>query len=507
MTTAPLREPLVLLHGWGCDARAWQPLLDHLATSFECIPLQLPGYGSEPVLADADADAWLQARLAELPPRFALLGWSLGGVLATRLAAAAPERVRALVTLASNPCFVARDDWPHAMPEAVFDAFEEGFASAPEVTLQRFAGLMARGDRHQRELLKPLRRSVLEAYGDGAQWQQSLAWLRQLDSRPAYARLRQPGLHLLGGEDDLVPAALAGDLRHLNPDQAVEIVPALGHALHWSRPALLADRIGGFLRRAEYAVAKRRIAESFGKAAPRYDSVAELQRRVGGTLLARVRPAPGATCLDLGSGTGWFTPLLGQRFGEVIGLDLAEGMLRYARERHGRDFPWVCGDAERLPLADASVDCVFSAMAIQWCADLEGLFAGLARIRRPGGRIYLATLGPGTLAELRSAWAAVDGYEHVNRFASAGQLRSAIEASGLQVQAWHSEDIVWRYDELRQLTYELKTLGAHNMNRGQGSGLTSRQRVAAFRQAYEGFRDANGKLPATWEVFYLQLGD
>ena len=76
----------------------------------------------------------------------------------------------------------------------------------------------------------------------------------------------------------------------------------------------------------EQAIDKRRIADSFGRAAETYDQAAAFQRTVGGNLLARLpvdfHPAD---TTDLGCGTGYFTRALRQRYGQpVLGIDLAD---------------------------------------------------------------------------------------------------------------------------------------------------------------------------------------
>ncbi|WP_323166848.1 methyltransferase domain-containing protein, partial [Pseudomonas bubulae] len=76
----------------------------------------------------------------------------------------------------------------------------------------------------------------------------------------------------------------------------------------------------------------------FSRAAASYDSVAELQRAVGGELLARLPAgiAP-ARWLDMGCGTGYFSRALGERLPDSHGvaLDIAEGMLNHARPLGG----------------------------------------------------------------------------------------------------------------------------------------------------------------------------
>ncbi|MNN01234.1 Malonyl-[acyl-carrier protein] O-methyltransferase [compost metagenome] len=248
---------------------------------------------------------------------------------------------------------------------------------------------------------------------------------------------------------------------------------------------------------------KRQVAASFSRAAETYDAVAELQRAVGEGLLTRL-PADlvPQRWVDLGCGTGYFSRALGQRFpaGEGLAVDIAEGMLRHAGALGGaRHF--VGGDAESLPLRDASCDLMFSSLAIQWCANLPAVLAEARRVLRPGGVFAFSSLCVGTLGELRESWQAVDGFVHVNRFRQFADYQALCAASGLEVLELRSERRVLHYRDLRQLTHELKALGAHNLNPGRPDGLTGRARVLALIEAYERWRDEQG-LPASWQVVY-----
>jgi len=249
---------------------------------------------------------------------------------------------------------------------------------------------------------------------------------------------------------------------------------------------------------------KKRVADSFSRAACSYDSVAELQRDVGHELLKRLPNVTPQVIMDLGSGTGYFTPRLKQRYPEAftISLDLAEGMLNFSREKRPlENTVWLCGDAECLPLADNSVDLIFTSLAIQWCEQTDKLFAEIARVLKPGGQFIFSTLGPDTLHELRSAWAQVDDQVHVNEFIDWRDLHAAVPDL-LRVESLETEYRVCRYARLRELTNELKGIGAHNMNAGQPSGLTGRARIKAFSDAYETQRHPEGYLPATYHVYY-----
>ncbi|MBN0989395.1 malonyl-ACP O-methyltransferase BioC [Amphritea pacifica] len=249
---------------------------------------------------------------------------------------------------------------------------------------------------------------------------------------------------------------------------------------------------------------KPQIAESFSRAAVSYDSVAQLQRRIGHQLLNQMTSISADVVMDLGCGTGYFAPLLTEllRPQQLICLDLAQGMLEYARQtRVTPNTLWLCGDAENLPLADNSVELIFSSLAIQWCEDLPALFSEVARVLKPGGRFLFSTLGPDTLFELREAWSEVDQYQHVNRFISFTDLQRSAEPYLQQLSLTEMQELLL-YDELRGLTSELKGIGAHNISAGRQSGLTGKARIMAFKQAYEQFRRADGQLPATYQVFY-----
>lgn len=501
---------LVLIHGWGCDSRTWQPVLDSLQTLASITLIDLPGFGVSPVVPEFSLDVVLDKIATQLPQDAVVMGWSLGGMLAVQLAARYPQKISGVISLAANVKFVAASDYPSAMARAVNRNFNNSFAQDPQASLKVFSGLLAQGDEQERALLKQLRRT--ETAEINHNWLQSLELLAQLDNRAAFARLTLPGLHLLAENDALVPATAANAMKELNQQQQIDVLNNTAHALHWSRPQAVIDAVINFLSqqfsqvKKSVLLDKKKIAQSFGRAAATYDSVAQLQRDVGAELLLKLPDdlPVNARILDLGSGTGFFTRQLVQAYpdAQVIGLDIAEGMLQFARNTASDLIHWLCGDAENLPLADHSIDLIFSSLAIQWCNNLPQLMAELARVLKPGGRVYIATLGPATLHELKTAWQQVDDYVHVNRFAPLTEITAALELSGLQLMQLQSMEQRLHFERVNDLTRELKALGAHNINSGQPEGLTSRVRLIAFKHAYEQFRSEQG-LPASYDVIYL----
>jgi len=138
---------------------------------------------------------------------------------------------------------------------------------------------------------------------------------------------------------------------------------------------------------------------------------------------------------------------------------------------------------------------------IQWCDDLDAVFAEIARVLKPGGLLLFSTFGPGTLAELREAWSASDSSNHVNHFFDPHALGSALMQAQLSEPVLDVDRIVARYPDVMTLMRELKAIGAHNVTQGRARGLTGRSRLAAMTLAYETQR-RDGKIPATWEVIH-----
>jgi len=509
--------PLVLLHGWGQDSSSWLPILTELQKIAPVVTIDLPGFGGSVPPASYDLENILNTIVAQLPDKSILLGWSLGGMLSVQLAARFPHRVLGVVTLAANAKFVASRDYAAAMPASTNRQFLRNFAAEPEATLKIFGSLIMQGDPQERQRLKQWR--ALPGVVVSPSWLAALELLAHLDNRSVFAQLTQPGLHLLAAQDALVPAVAAEQLRELNPQQQVKLLPQCSHTLHWSQPDVVMQELKIFLlgiadARAVPAVTidKQKIAQSFSRAAKSYDEVAGLQRAIGEKLMLQlpVELQAGACVLDLGSGTGFFTRHLAQRFAQqhVIGMDIAQGMLQHAAQltdavsSNKENIQWLCGDAENLPLADNSLDLIYSSLAIQWCHQLPQLMRELQRALKPGGRLLLATLGPRTLHELKTAWQQVDQYVHVNRFQPVASLADVARVAGLVECEFEQEMRVLHFERLQDLTRELKALGAHNMNSGKPAGLTGRARIEAFKAAYEQLRSKRG-LPATYEVIYF----
>ncbi|MCG6507783.1 methyltransferase domain-containing protein, partial [Vibrio parahaemolyticus] len=160
------------------------------------------------------------------------------------------------------------------------------------------------------------------------------------------------------------------------------------------------------------------MAQAFGKAAQSYDRHAAFQRDVAQRLLAKLPDnLSGWHILDLGCGTGYCSQALQQRGARVTCADLSPAMLEQAKQRCGIEGGgYVEADAEALPFSDATFDCVFSSLALQWCDDLSRPLKEIRRVLKVGASAYFSTLLDGSLLELQRSWMKIDAHQHVNHF-------------------------------------------------------------------------------------------
>lgn len=146
----------------------------------------------------------------------------------------------------------------------------------------------------------------------------------------------------------------------------------------------------------------RTVQGMFDRIAPRYDLLNRMismgmdvrwRRRT----VASLGLPPGARVVDLACGTGDLSRELARAGYRPFGADFAWGMLSRAHTRA----PLVQADILRLPLADASVDGATCGFALRNVVSLEAMFAEVARVVRPGGRIALLEVSEPERALLR----------------------------------------------------------------------------------------------------------
>lgn len=253
---------------------------------------------------------------------------------------------------------------------------------------------------------------------------------------------------------------------------------------------------------------KNEICKTFNKHARDYEHAAKIQQEIGERLFERLsylKISP-RYVLDLGCGTGVFTPLLKKKYPDavVIGVDIAFEMLIQARSRQGfwRKWPLTNADMEALPFADGLFDLIFANQVIHWSAPLSNVMRELNRVMNVNGCLMFSTLGPDTFKELKSAWAEADNFAHANSFLDMHDIGDCLMAERFQDPVVDMEILTAHYAELKSLMQSLKKQGVRNINTHRNPGLTSRGAWQLFEANYLNYRTSDGKYPLTYEVVY-----
>lgn len=213
-----------------------------------------------------------------------------------------------------------------------------------------------------------------------------------------------------------------------------------------------------------------------------------------------------AEMLDLGGRDGMLSRALAERRGamRVVAAEPAAAFLARAPR------PQVAADPELAPFRDASFDLVASSLALHWAADLPGALAQLRRVLKPDGLLLAAMLGGQTLVELRAALFEAELAEEggvsprVSPAIELGDAAALLQRAGFALPVADSETITVTYPDALALMRDLRGMGETNALAGRRRTFLRRATLARAALIYaERFGDAEGRIPATFEVLFL----
>jgi len=256
----------------------------------------------------------------------------------------------------------------------------------------------------------------------------------------------------------------------------------------------------------------RRQFEARAARFARHDAlVREIARRMFERLSFMRHPA--ALVLDLGCGAGACRDALQGRFPQAqwLGVDLSAAMLRAAqaavpwRQRAGawlgaaRPGLLACADGERLPLADASVDLVFSNLMLHWHPAPHAVIAEIARVLKTGGLVLFSSYGPDTGKELREACALALPEARPLPSIDMHDFGDMLVESGFEAPVMEVENLQLSFASAHALLTEARALGG-NPRGDRPKGLPSGARARALLDALEAGPRVQGRLALSFEV-------
>jgi pimeloyl-[acyl-carrier protein] methyl ester esterase len=242
------RVNIVLLHGWGMNSGAFSSFIPYLEDHFRVTTIDLPGFGENAhhLPSPYTVEALANMISAQLPEQCVLAGWSLGGLIAQRIAIDAPQKLAGLITIASTPRFSAGPCWP-GIAKDLLSMFETQLEKNYRKTLERFLAIQAMGSATAKNDIKTIREHVTE-YPEPAEeaLKRGLSILAKEDLRQIVGRISVPTLRLYGRLDSLVPTAGIDRICELHPQADTVVLPHASHAPFISHPQQTADILMSF---------------------------------------------------------------------------------------------------------------------------------------------------------------------------------------------------------------------------------------------------------------------
>ncbi|HEU5087240.1 MAG TPA: alpha/beta fold hydrolase [Roseiflexaceae bacterium] len=227
--------PLILLPGTLCDARLWAA--------------QVTGLSSERTVQVGDLTrdrsiAAMAARvLAVAPPRFALAGLSLGGIVALEIVRRAPQRVERLALLSTT----ARPPSAGQVEQWRLFATLARAGRLDEVVREQLLPKLVSASRLHCPQITTTVAAMAEAVGPDAYLRQLAALETRIDSRPQLGQIACPTLVLAGEADVICPPELHAELAVGIPEAQFMRLPDCGHLSALEQPARVTEVLSAWL--------------------------------------------------------------------------------------------------------------------------------------------------------------------------------------------------------------------------------------------------------------------
>ena len=219
----PEPTPIVLVPGLNCSARLYA---EQIPALWRFGPVQVADH-----TRDDSMEAIAAAILAHAPPRFALVGLSMGGYIALTIVRQAPARVHKLALLDTSARPETPEQSERRKPQI---ALAQGghFAEVPPL---QFPVFVHRNRQHD-EALRARVRSMAEETGAEAFLRQQKAIMTRPDMRPLLASIACPTLVLVGDGDELTPPPLSEEIAAGIAGSRLAVIADCGHLSTMERP-------------------------------------------------------------------------------------------------------------------------------------------------------------------------------------------------------------------------------------------------------------------------------
>ncbi|MFC3122592.1 pimeloyl-ACP methyl ester esterase BioH [Agaribacter flavus] len=236
---------IVFIHGWGMNKGVWEAIFPQLDKMQQALREQgingnlqfvdLLGYGERAEVgkgkevASFDLQSLCDDLNLRVPKNAILVGWSLGGLVASQLAVKR-EDIMGLVTVSSSPKFAETEDWPGIKVD-VLKKFKSQLVEQTQSTIKRFIAIQNMGIDNQRQQNKLIQDNIFKyPAASGSALSDGLDILLNEDLRSTWSRITCPHLAIFGYLDSLVPRQVIPYIQACTSHTEVEVLRKAAHA-------------------------------------------------------------------------------------------------------------------------------------------------------------------------------------------------------------------------------------------------------------------------------------
>ena len=235
-----MKDDVLLLNGWGATCSLWGSIIPVLSSSFQinCVESSWAKHD----VSIANIDNYIEGLVEQLNSAVHIVAWSMGGLIAIRLATRLPEFVTSIHFISSVPNFVSDENQYAGIDSRWFRNFVEAYEKSPIKTLKNFLVLQAKGDRRAKLVLDNLKNSLKIEDINFEELRYGLDMLRSSDFSEELVNLTCKKFFIHGDHDAVVNIEAARFVAEINKSR-LHVIEGAGHVPHVSGVVEVAEII------------------------------------------------------------------------------------------------------------------------------------------------------------------------------------------------------------------------------------------------------------------------
>lgn len=220
---------VILLSGWGVHSKVWFFIIKKFQLFFKFYLIDLPGFGKNKILYPMKIDQIIQILHDHMPKNSIWIGWSMGGLIASKFALSYPKDILAVISVSSSPCFIEKKNWP-GIKKDIAERFYLDLTKDYYKTMNDFLNLQTINSNQHLQDLIILKKILFSEKKPSINFLKNcLKIISCLDLRLDIEFLEVPFLRIYGALDNLVPKKIAKILDKKWPNTNSIIIKKAAH--------------------------------------------------------------------------------------------------------------------------------------------------------------------------------------------------------------------------------------------------------------------------------------